>query len=200
MTVSVLICTYGEPRWRELAITRALPSAQAQKDALEVRAFHEPNGTLASVRNAAAREAVGSFLCFLDADDELAPGYVAAMREAGAERSTGALYYPAVQYIYGRREDPPAMLGANRPLTELNRAVIGTLVPRALFLKLGGFKDLPALEDWEMWLRCSRHVPLVPVPEAVYRVRVRAGSRNADQGLYWQIRREFEARPAALLR
>lgn len=192
MKVSILICSFGEAHWRELAIRRALPSAQAQKEAHEIRAFHEPEGTLASVRNAAARKATGDVLCFLDADDELAPGFLRSMAEARSQRDTDALLYPAVQYVYGKRVDEPVMLGHGLPLIELNRCVIGTLVPRDLFLRVGGFADLPALEDWHLWLRCSRHVPLVAVPGAVYRVHVRERSRNADQSLYRQIRSEFE--------
>jgi glycosyltransferase involved in cell wall biosynthesis len=208
VNVSILICTFGEAKWRDLAINRALRSAQSQKEAFEVNAWHEPDGTLASSRNAAAKEASGDYLCFLDADDELAPGYIEAMiaawwrvvdtTSAVLPLPEQALYVPAVQYVYRdkdgeREESEPQLLNTGRPLVEINRAVIGSPVPRQLFLDLQGFKDLPALEDWELWLRVSRFLPLIDVPDAVYRAFVRPGSRNADQSLYWKIRREFES-------
>ncbi len=177
-SVSVLVCTYGEDRWRVLAAQRAIPSAQRQ-GAVEVVAYHYPEGTLADCRNTAGAAATGDYLCFLDADDELAPGYVAAMRETAAQERQEALYYPAVQYCRAGREDKPTLLGGGRPLIDLNRAVIGTLVPRRLFLELGGFGEEPIYEDWALWLRCSEHVPLVPVEAAVYRVNVRSASRNS---------------------
>lgn len=200
MDVSILICTYGEDRWRRLAIERALPSAQAQKDAHEVRAWHSPEHTLtlAETRNLAAREASGGWLCFLDADDELAPGYVAAMRERAAEMGAGAaLLYPAVQYVTGKSESRPALLGQGRPLIELNRAVIGSLIPRQLFLSLGGFGEEPIYEDWALWLRASRHVALMAVPKAVYRVHQAPSGRNkARLGREWYAKIRAEAQAA----
>lgn len=181
-TVSVLICTFGADSWRKLAVTRALPSAQRQ-GAVEVVAYHSPDGTLAQCRNAAGAAATGELLCFLDADDELAPGYVSAMRDAATESGTEALYYPAVQYCRHGYWDEPALLGNGLPLIDLNRAVIGSLVPRDLFLKLGGFGEEPIYEDWALWLRCSEHVPLVPVEAAVYRVNVKRRTRNENPKL-----------------
>lgn len=183
VTVSILICTYGEHRWRNLALQRALPSTHRQ-GADEVKNLHLIEGpagippTLAAVRNMAAKLATGSHLCFLDADDELAPGYIAAMREEAAQRPS-ALLYPAVQYVTAEGEQEPVMLGAGRPLIDLNRAVIGTLVPRAIFESVGGFGEEPIYEDWSLWLRCSQYAPLIGVPAAVYRAHARLESRNA---------------------
>lgn len=193
MTVSIVVATFGEASWQRLARQRAIPSAAGQ-GAFEIIPVHldGPSGTLANARNLGAWKANGDWLCFLDADDELAPGYLQAMTAALPEAD--ALLVPAVQYVHLRRTTEPVVLNDGRPLTEINRAVIGTLIQRKLFLDLGGFNDLPALEDWELWLRAERAgARLVDVPDAVYRVHVQRRSRNADQSLYWDIRREFEA-------
>ncbi|WP_313024246.1 glycosyltransferase family 2 protein [Pseudomonas lopnurensis] len=44
------------------------------------RALRKENGGLASVRNRGIREAKGNYLVFLDADDEMAPGALGALR------------------------------------------------------------------------------------------------------------------------
>lgn len=208
MNVSILICTYGEKHWQRLAIERALPTAQKQ-GAHEVRAWHMPgtsllSSPLANVRNTAAHEATGDVLCFLDADDELEPGYLDAMRETRSQRDTDALLIPWVRYIHGRRVDEPVLPGLGRPLIELNRAVIGTLVPRSLFLEVGGFGDEPIYEDWDLWLRCSQRLELVDVPKAIYRVHRDQGGRNMQRSeqrrWYDEIRARYEPRPSTLVR
>jgi glycosyltransferase involved in cell wall biosynthesis len=202
LKVSILICTYGEVRWQRLAMERALPSAENQ-GAHEVRAWHMPGeaepgqSSLSVVRNTAARDASGDVLCFLDADDELEPGYLDAMRETRSQRDRDALLIPWVRYIHGRRVDEPILPGLGRPLIELNRAVIGSLVPRDLFLNVGGFGEEPIYEDWDLWLRCSQHLELVDVPKAVYRVHADVGGRNMQRAeqrrWYDEIRARYEA-------
>lgn len=195
---SILICTYGDEDWVDLAYSRAYPSALAQ-GALEVVVHHDPGGTLADSRNQAAADAEGEWLCFLDADDELADDYLEFMAEAwmlGAITDDWSpLLVPAVSYVNPQgKAMPPRVLNDGRPLGEVNRAVIGTLVRRSLFLELGGFRDLPALEDWALWMACERAGSrLVDVPAAVYRVWARPMSRNSDQSLYHQLRAEHIA-------
>lgn len=55
------------------------------------RAISQPNGGLASVRNRGIEEAVGQFLIFLDADDELAPGALSILAEHIAEHPESRL-------------------------------------------------------------------------------------------------------------
>jgi hypothetical protein len=174
VSVTVVIGTYGDfARWRAIA-ARALTSLERQArppdDVLHVHA-----DALALARNAGAEAARTEWLCFLDADDELAPGYVGAMLAA-----EGDLRYPRVVWVEeGRPEPPPCELGPF-DLRERNYLVIGTFVRREQFLRLGGFDPrLPIYEDWDLWLRCRRDgARIVLCRDAVYRAHVRAGSRN----------------------
>ena len=106
MNVSICIATFGDERWRDLAMSRAYPSALEQ-DAPEIIVVHQPVGTLASARNAAAAQAHGDWLCFLDADDELASGYLDAMMAASvsalSDRYEDFLFAPSCQFVNGRR-------------------------------------------------------------------------------------------------
>src|SRR5690606_25085826 len=87
-----------------------------------------------------------------------------------------------------------------RPLSICNFLIIGTVVRKDVFLRLGGFSDLPILEDWELWRRFefdgAKHYP---VPKAVYHATITPGSRNQNEELATkvanQIRRMKKKRP-----
>jgi GT2 family glycosyltransferase len=172
MNVSILIATYGPPSWERLALTRALPSV---KDfPCEVLVGHDPEGTIASVRNGLAERATSEWLCFLDADDELAPGYLDAMQRALSEEGEGLeavppLLTPAVRQL--RRGTPRGpFFYPEVDLRGGNWLVIGTLVHHDLFEKVGGFENYPhGLEDWQMWAKCFKAgARVVKVADAVY--------------------------------
>ena len=182
MKVSVLIGTYGDEHWQRIAAKYAEPSVLGQKG-LELLARHEPEGTLASVRNRLAIAARGDWLCFLDADDQLGPGYLHAMREAAGALSGPQdarwLLTPSVSYVTGRRYRHAAKLWPRCDLRLGNWLVIGTLVQKAVFIEVGGFNEWPVYEDWDLWQRCWKAgAEIVPVPDAVYIAHTRTGSRN----------------------
>jgi glycosyltransferase involved in cell wall biosynthesis len=169
-TVGIVVSTFGDPAWVKLAEERALPSAYAQ--GCEV--VHEHGPSLHEARNEGARRLSSDWVVHLDADDELAPGYVEAILAA-----SGDLRTPAVQIVGPDGERPPSLLPV-RPLFEGNYLVIGTALRRNLFLGLGGFADWPCWEDWEFFLRAwLAGAEVGAVPRAVYRAHWRPDSRNA---------------------
>lgn len=198
MNVEVMICAYGDPGWRELLYTRALPSVAS--NGVVARAVYEPDGTLAGVRNAAAEKSRADWLCFLDADDELASGYLTAMRHTAHRwnlwrpedvRANPLLLAPAVEYVLpdGTRSDPSIPNAGKWP--DFNECVIGTLIPRWLFEEVGGFRELPSLEDYDLTLRCVKAGARIEhVPKAVYVAHVSPAGRNGDQSVYHRLRRE----------
>jgi GT2 family glycosyltransferase len=215
VNVSILIGTFGDSAWRDLAWSHAYPSAIDQ-GAAEVRVLHLEDGTLAEARNQLAENANGDWLCFLDADDALDDGYVDAMVDAVTDqrrwgRNEGevpeysdplALYVPAVQAVRDGRCVGPTMIPNQGGWPEVNECVIGTLIPRALFLDVGGFRDefddgtpLTSLEDYDLFLRCwDAGARLVYVPSAVYCATVSTDGRNANQGVYPKVWAEHLSR------
>jgi glycosyltransferase involved in cell wall biosynthesis len=91
------------------------------------RPIHKENGGLSSVRNRGIREAKGDYLMFLDADDEMAPGALAALKQHIAEN-------PFTRMVIGghcsvtedgrRREHLPAAL-PEQPLDRLRAYLLG---------------------------------------------------------------------------
>lgn len=193
MNVAIVIATHGEQAWADLAWSRAYPSTVNQ-GATEVIVEHYDNATLAQARNAAASKASAEWLCFLDADDELVPGYIGAFAAEPPEQVWIGNYtmqlvpalprflmVPSVEYQHpdGRR-DKPRIPNQHRPFDEVSHAVIGTLVPKRLFDLVGGFQEHSVYEDWALWLACLRAGgALLYVPRAVYRAHVRPDGRNA---------------------
>lgn len=210
MNVAVCICTFGKEEWAELAMSRAYPSALGQ-GATEILIEHDDDdspGALSRVRNLAASKVDTDWLCFLDADDELSKGYLRAMQAAFEKDADGEefmgdvigpsnrLLVPAVQYVHRTHADLPVVLNRGLPLFEINRAVIGTLVGRNLFLEVGGFPEEPVYEDWACWLACeAAGAQLVDVPAAVYRAFVYpSGRNNGPEGpeVYQRYRAMYE--------
>jgi GT2 family glycosyltransferase len=189
MTISVIIATYGDPEWEVMAKTRALPSAMGQ--GLEVLIGHDPDATIAGVRNELAREAKGDLLCFLDADDELAPGYILAMEQMAEKVGPGHLLTPLVQKILRGRARQPAFYDEVNLLTG-NWLIVGTVLERELFEKVGGFGEYPhGFEDWALWFKCTKMGAKVKkVRQAVYRQHINPNSKHRQgwKNKRWQVK------------
>jgi glycosyltransferase involved in cell wall biosynthesis len=133
--------------------------------------------------NVGARAALAEGLVFCDADDEVAPGWVAAMGEALAEHDfvacrseAGKLNEP---WIEETREAQPAGALSTVPFPPFAPyAGSGGLgVRRSVHELLGGFDEsMPALFDVDFCLRAQASgIELVLVPTALLHYRYRAG-------------------------
>jgi glycosyltransferase involved in cell wall biosynthesis len=138
---------------------------------------------LHDARNDALELVDTEWICYLDADDELESGYFEAMA-AGTADVRG----PAVRYVQGGIAVSPAgmprvwghtHLCEGTCLTAGNWLVVGSLVRADLVAKVGGWRDFPIYEDWDLWLRCYlAGATFEACPAAVYRAHARWGSRN----------------------
>jgi len=208
--ISVIIATHGDEKWERLAKERAYPSACAQvypfddgNDATpEVCMGHYPHCTLAEARNISAQDSTGDWLCFLDADDELAPGFLAAMSKAaenGAWAGGKTLFTPRVSYTSARGKREAPKFWPECSLTTGNWLVVSTLIPRDLFLSVGGFRDYGdppgsiGYEDWGLFaLLVQAGAEIVKVPRAVLIAHITPQSRNRSPGRKERLRWHYE--------
>ena len=193
MSVGIVIGTFGEREWANRAY-RAIESIKRQTvppdDWVHIHAE-----TLHEARNYGAWSLNKTHTIFLDADDELDEHYVEAML-----KGTGDIRRPSTIGIVDGVEDDAPVLIPERPLIDGNYIVIGAMVDTEAFLRSGGFRDEPVLEDWSLWIRMVLGGARVEaVPEAIYRVHVRSDGRNVrDPELHGQwyrkLRDEFAPR------
>jgi glycosyltransferase involved in cell wall biosynthesis len=155
----------------------------------------------AHAMNIGARAAHGERLAFCDADDVVAPGWVAAMGRALAEHdfvssrlNSKQLNAPWVQEV--RTEPPDGQLPVSWHPPHLPFTGAGAIgVAKALHASAGGFDEsLSALFELDYSFRLQmRGVTLVLVPEATIYYRW----RNSLGGIYRQA--HWYARNSALL-
>lgn len=181
MRIACCIATCGDPAWSDLARRRALPSCAAQQPD-ELITVHRDVNDVCAARNAAARAATSDWLIFVDADDELEPGYLDALRPYLAD--TTLLLAPYVRYVRyekGRRVVTSPRIPNAPAWPEMNELVTGTAIGRETFDAVGGWdSSFWPWSDWELWLRATRAgCTHIHIEKAVYRAYVTETSENA---------------------
>jgi len=183
------------------------PRSVATSFADGVRYVAQPNGGVSRARNVGVTHAAGDYLCFLDADDVLAPGWFArAMREFAATPDTGAVFGqfhrwhgtatddPAEEWARLRQASPGRFEGGNIPVRTgwiyhqmlLDSWILcsSAIVRKAFAQRAGLFEEgVPVGEDWDFWLRVSRECPVVAldVLAVLYRQHAASASRKLRQ-------------------
>jgi glycosyltransferase involved in cell wall biosynthesis/SAM-dependent methyltransferase len=164
-----------------------------------VRYIHQQNMGLAAARNTGLRASHGTYICFLDADDLLAPRaletgmrYLLAHPEcafvSGDHRRVG----PDLRPLFKCRANP---VTSDHYLAFLRGNYIGmhatVLYARCPLEEAGGFDEtMQACEDYEMYLRISRNHPVLCHAEVVadYRQHDSNMSRDPKAMLRWALR------------
>ena len=195
-SVSVIIPTYN----RELTLSRALDSVFSQSypitevividdgstDSTEslvknsypqVNFLQQSNRGVSAARNLGIKQAVGSWLAFLDSDDEWLPHKLDKQFAALAERPESRLIHSDEIWIRnGIRVNPMDKhhkFGGDifekcLPLCAISPSA--AVVHQALFKAVGLFDEsLPACEDYDLWLRICCKYPALYVKDKLVR-------------------------------
>lgn len=145
---------------------------------------HDPNGTVAGVRNAGLERVSTEFVCWLDADDSLTRGYFEVMKSGTAD-----IRQPSV--IGWGRPGPPQCThhgpphGATRECLKFgNPFSPGAVVRTALALAHPWDERWPVLEDFAFWRTiCADPTVTVECLPAVYRARTRTNPHPRNRSV-----------------
>ena len=148
MDATIVIATYGDNKWFDIADAYSLKSSRILFKDTPIIRLHGGK-TLAQSRNTAASMVETEWICFLDADDELASDYFTVMDQSNAD-----LRIPRLMFWNTNTLDfyEPFKLN-RRNMAHSNPCPIGTLIRKDMFDDIGGFWEEPVYEDWSLFRR-----------------------------------------------
>ncbi len=143
------------------------------------------NRGVSTARNRGVAVACGTLIGFLDSDDVWQPGKVAAQVALFQQQPDVQVCYTDEIWIrHGVRVNPKQIHQKHTGWLfepSLPRCIISPssiMLRCSLWQQLGGFDErLPACEDYDLWLRMTRRVPVTLIPEPLI---VKRGG-HADQ-------------------
>lgn len=185
MKIGVVVGTFGSEEWARRGQETIERNRVCSPSTEWIHVHAEDLGT---ARNKGARWLTLArevdYLVFLDADDDLDRDFLPAMRKSIYGQG---IYRPSTLGVYpdGSTDESPVMI----PRTHLGTAnciILGSVCPAWLFEAVGGFDpDLPALEDWDLWIKMVlAGAEVHDVPQAIYRVGVNPNSRNQNSPIH----------------
>lgn len=140
----------------------------------------ENDGELAEALNAGLEAAKTKYVFRLDADDRVQRDTLEFLHSLIWDVD---VTYPS--FVFMREGGSLTKEGIKAPSFCPNRLLVKNFVPgtsmfrRQAALDVGGYRDFPILEDWDLWVRMSRAgKKFKAVPEAIYFYRQHGGQRN----------------------
>lgn len=140
-----------------------------------------------ATRNLTVREARGSLVAFLDADDLWLPEALTVFRQGFERFPTAAVVYAEAETFGEAPIPPPRARGIPNVEAHMLRqlARFNTLVTSATAVRRSAFPDppfpetLPLAQDWACWLSLARSYPFVFLPQTVARYRLNSAGGQA---------------------
>ncbi len=143
-----------------------------------------------AARNAGMRVSTGDALCFLDSDDLLLPGALAALESSLAGSPDAAVAYCRAQIIGAdgalvsarwEREDHAGEVWEHLLWRNFIRSPGCALVRSDRLADAGGWDEsLKNNVDWDVWLRLAERWPFARVEEPLFQYRVHGGNLSGN--------------------
>ena len=170
-------------------------NALVERDYPDVKLVTQGNQGVSSARNAGALVSTGEWLAFLDSDDEWLPEKLSHQLACARDNPHISLIHS--DEIWIRRGARVNQMRKHRKsggqIFEycLPRCVISpsaVMMSKALFDRLGGFdEDLPACEDYDLWLRACHQYEVAYIEHPL--IRKYGGHEDQLSAKYWGMDR-----------
>jgi cellulose synthase/poly-beta-1,6-N-acetylglucosamine synthase-like glycosyltransferase len=146
-----------------------------------IHVVHQQNTGLVHALNRGCALARGKYIARMDADDVALPDRLASQVSFLESHPGVVLVGGAVDFINARGK---VLLTARNPIADkaIKRALLDSsvfwhptvLFSRKAFVSLGGYRDVPDAEDYDLWLRMSEVGELANLTQVLLRYRVHA--------------------------
>ncbi|HEX3707072.1 MAG TPA: glycosyltransferase family A protein [Mycobacteriales bacterium] len=149
-------------------------------DSLPIRIVSQTNRGVALVLNRGVQETRSPYVMFVSADDVARPHLLAKLHDALEATPSAGYAYPKM-CLFGDESGVYLSypFSAGRLIFDHNYVPGAAMVRREAFIVTGGFRELVAHEDWDLWLTFLAHGwPGVFVPEVLYEWRRHQTARN----------------------
>jgi len=214
MRISVVVPTYNRagtlPRALDSILCQSLPATEIivvddgsndgtaeliRRRYPQVHYLRRPNGGVSQARNLGIAAAEGDWIALLDSDDEWLPDKLATQRALLRKHPDIRLCHTEEVWIRNglrvNQMDKHAKSGGRIFRACLPRCVISpsaSTLHRSLFEEIGTFdEDLPACEDYDLWLRICATDPVAFVSSP--QIRKYGGHPDQLSRQYWGMDR-----------
>jgi len=137
---------------------------------------HEANKGLAASRNTGIRAARGKYIAYLDDDDSFYPDHLETLVTALEGKNLDVAYTDAYKDVQQKQGDRYVTVRRETPYSyefDYDKILIQNFIPvlcimhrRACLEKSGLFDEtLLRHEDWDLWIRMSRHFTFTHIPK-----------------------------------